>query len=70
MAFRIIIDRKLCESNFQCHEVDAQLFQIDEEADELIVPDETVSDASEKALRRAEQVCPKGAIKILPVSAD
>jgi ferredoxin len=70
MALKIIIDRKLCESNFQCHEIDDQLFQIDEEADELVVPTENVSDLHEQTLMRAEQICPKGAITIQSVSDD
>ena len=70
MPLKIHIDRNLCESNFQCHEIDDTLFHIDEENDELIVPNETVSDTHESALKRAEQCCPKAAIRIESIAAD
>ena len=68
MPFRILVDRNLCESNFQCQNVDPNHFVIDEENDELIIPHEVVSDDHAELVHRAAELCPKGALRIESVN--
>ena len=64
MAQKIVLDWDLCESNFICNDACPEVFQIDEEKDELIVAMEEVPDELAASVEKAATMCPKGAITL------
>ena len=64
MALKIVLDWDLCESNFICNDACPEVFQIDEEKDELIVAMEEVPDELAACVEKAATMCPKGAITL------
>ena len=63
-TLKILIDRDLCEANFECSRNCPDLFGVDEENDKLVlitdhVPTNLIADAE-----NARRLCPKGAISL------
>ena len=64
MSLKIVLDWDLCESNFICNEACPEVFQIDEEKDELILAMEQIPTELVADVEKAVTMCPKGAITL------
>ena len=63
MAFRIVVDYDLCESNAICMQVAPDIFEVRDD-DFLYVLDETPSEDLRPKLEEAVRRCPKQAISL------
>ncbi len=63
----VAIDRDLCIGSGTCEAIDASVFQVGDDGIAYLV-DESPSD--EEILRRAEQSCPSGAIRVDRANGD
>ncbi len=64
MAFRIVVDYDLCESNAICMQVAPDLFEVRDD-DFLYVLNETPAEDARARVIEAVQRCPKQAIKVV-----
>ncbi len=63
MAFRIVVDYDLCESNAICMQVAPDIFEVRDD-DFLYVLNETPDDEARERCEEAVNRCPKQAIKL------
>ena len=63
MAWRVVVDWDLCESNAVCMAIAPQVFEVRDD-DFLYILDETPSDDLRPAVEQAVARCPKQAISI------
>ena len=63
MAWRVVVDWDLCESNAVCMGVAPEVFEVRDD-DMLYILNETPPDASRPAVEQAVARCPKQAIAI------
>lgn len=63
MAWRVVVDWDLCESNAVCMGIAPQVFEVRDD-DFLYILDETPPDALRSAVEQAVARCPKQAISI------
>lgn len=63
MAFRIVVDYDLCESNAICMQVAPDIFEVRDD-DFLYVLNETPEDEALERCQEAVNRCPKQAIKL------
>ncbi len=63
MAFRIVVDYDLCESNAICMQVAPDIFEVRDD-DFLYVLNETPEDEARERCEEAVNRCPKQAIKL------
>lgn len=61
---RIVVDMMLCESNALCTGYAPEVFEMNDE-DQLVVLDETPSEALRDRVEQAARACPKQAIKLI-----
>ena len=66
MAFRIVVDYDLCESNAICMQVAPDLFEVRDD-DFLYVLNDTPDDEARERCEEAVNRCPKQAIKLAEV---
>ncbi len=66
MAFRIVVDYDLCESNAICMQVAPDIFEVRDD-DFLYVLNETPEDEARERCEEAVNRCPKQAIKLADV---
>ncbi len=64
MAFRIVVDYDLCESNAICMQVAPDIFEVRDD-DFLYVLNETPDDEARARCEEAVNRCPKQAIKLV-----
>ena len=63
MAFRVVVDFDLCESNAICMDVAPEIFEVRDDDFLYILDEEPGEDQREKVAAAVER-CPKQAIKI------
>ena len=63
MAFRIVVDYDLCESNAICMQVAPDIFEVRDD-DFLYVLNDTPDDEARERCEEAVNRCPKQAIKL------
>ncbi|MCC6433602.1 MAG: ferredoxin [Acidimicrobiales bacterium] len=63
MAWRVVVDMDLCESNAVCMAILPEVFEVRDD-DLLYVLDETPSDSMRDKVEQAVARCPKQAISI------
>ncbi len=63
MAFRIVVDYDLCESNAICMQVAPDIFEVRDD-DFLYVLNETPEEEARERCQEAVNRCPKQAIKL------
>ena len=63
MAYRVVVDFDLCESNAICMQVAPEVFEVRDD-DFLYILNETPGDDARPAIEEAVQRCPKQAISI------
>lgn len=63
MAFRIVVDYDLCESNAICMQVAPDIFEVRDD-DFLYVLNETPAEEARERCQEAVNRCPKQAIKL------
>ncbi|CAB4833558.1 unannotated protein [freshwater metagenome] len=63
MAFRIVVDYDLCESNAICMQVAPDIFEVRDD-DFLYVLNDTPEDEARERCEEAVNRCPKQAIKL------
>ncbi|CAB4762665.1 unannotated protein [freshwater metagenome] len=66
MAFRIVVDYDLCESNAICMQVAPDIFEVRDD-DFLYVLNDTPEDEARERCEEAVNRCPKQAIKLADV---
>ena len=64
MAYRVVVDFDLCESNARCMEVAPEVFEVRDD-DYLYVLDETPPEELRSKVEEAVRRCPKAAISIV-----
>ncbi len=64
MAFRIVVDYDLCESNAICMQVAPEIFEVRDD-DNLYVLNETPDEADRERCVEAVNRCPKQALKLV-----
>jgi ferredoxin len=64
MAYRVVVDFDLCESNARCMEVAPEVFEVRDD-DFLYVLDETPPEELRPQVEEAVRRCPKAAISIV-----
>ena len=63
MAYRVVVDFDLCESNAICMQVAPEVFEVRDD-DFLYILNETPGDDARPQIEEAVQRCPKQAISI------
>ncbi len=63
MAFRVVVDFELCESNAICMDIAPEIFEVRDDDFLYILDEEPGEDQREKVAAAVER-CPKQAIKI------
>ncbi|MFA5565395.1 MAG: ferredoxin [Acidimicrobiia bacterium] len=63
MAFKVVVDFDLCESNALCMAIAPEVFEVRDD-DFLYILDETPDDSLRSAVEEAVTACPKQAISI------
>ena len=64
MAYKVLVDFDLCESNALCMQAAPEVFEVRDD-DFLYVLDETPSDALRPKVEEAVRRCPKQAITVV-----
>ncbi len=64
MAWRVVVDMDLCESNAVCMGIIPEVFEVRDD-DLLYVLDETPADSARDKVEQAVARCPKQAISIV-----
>jgi ferredoxin len=69
MAYKVVVDFDLCESNAICMAVAPDVFEVRDD-DFLYILNETPSDDQRAAVEQAVDRCPKQAISLAELSGD